>query len=68
MRISDIHYSDMGRSLAACNKEVSYAIDAATTEALGIRRGVVLANEMGFDKIIAESDCLEAMEEVFLQQ
>jgi hypothetical protein len=52
----------MGQFLAACNEQVSYVIDAATTEALAIRRGVALANEMGFDRIIIQSDCLEAIE------
>lgn len=52
----------LGNFLAACSVSVDYALDAATTEALVIRRGLDLANEVGFSRIIIQPDCLVAVE------
>ena len=36
--------------------------DAATAEARGLRDGLLLANEVGCNKIYVEADCLEVIE------
>jgi hypothetical protein len=46
----------------ASNNNVDYAFDAATTEALAIRFGLYLANQLGVNKVLIQSDCLEAVE------
>uniref|UniRef100_A0ACD6ATS5 Uncharacterized protein n=1 Tax=Avena sativa TaxID=4498 RepID=A0ACD6ATS5_AVESA len=53
---------DRGRFIAACNDPVHYAIDANTLEAMAVRRGLALANEVGCPKIIVQSDCLQVIE------
>lgn len=39
-----------------------YAIDAETTEALVIKHGLALANEVGYSRNFIHRDCLEAIE------
>jgi hypothetical protein len=53
---------DRGNFLAASNNMVDHAMDVATTEALEIRYGLYLANQLGVNKVMIQSDFHEAVE------
>jgi hypothetical protein len=51
-----------GNFLAANNNPIDYALDATTSEAMAIRHGMYLANQLGANKLIVQSDCKEMVE------
>jgi ribonuclease HI len=53
---------DKGNFLAANNNPIDYALDATTSEAMAIRHGLYLANQLGANKLIVQSDCKEMIE------
>ncbi|OEL14975.1 hypothetical protein BAE44_0024010 [Dichanthelium oligosanthes] len=53
---------DHGNFVAASSYFIDFALDASTTEAISLRNGLYLANEMGCNKLIIQSDCLEVVE------
>ena len=53
---------DMGIFMAASCGDISFAEDAATTEARALRDGLLLANDLGCNKLYVEADCMEVIE------
>ena len=51
-----------GFFVAASCSNIPFVQDAATAEARGLRDGLLLANEMGCNKICVEGDCMEDIE------
>ena len=51
-----------GFFVAASCSNIPFVQDAATAEARGLRDGLLLANEMGCNKICVEGDCMEVIE------
>jgi hypothetical protein len=50
-----------GQFLAACRVEIEGAIDVATAKAQAVRDGLRLAERIGCNNIIIETDCLEVV-------
>jgi ribonuclease HI len=50
-----------GSFIVGCNRTLPY-IDAPTEEAMALRDGLLLAGQIGCNKIIVESDCLEVVQ------
>jgi hypothetical protein len=53
--------SSKGNFLAASNNKVYFASHAATTEALCLRHGLHLLNQVGWNRIIIQCDCMEVI-------
>ena len=53
---------EAGFFVAASCSDIPFVEDAATAEARGLRDGLLLANEVGCNKIYVEADCLEVIE------
>ena len=53
---------DAGFFLAASCVDIPFVEDAGTAEARGLRDGLLLANDMGCNKIYVEADCMEVIE------
>ena len=51
-----------GVFVAASCSDISFVEDATTAEARGLRDGLLLANEVGCNRICVEADCLEVVE------
>jgi hypothetical protein len=52
----------MGKFMAASSRRVSFAFDAGTTEALALRDGIALANQIGVHRLIIQSDCKDVVD------
>uniref|UniRef100_R7WA11 DUF4220 domain-containing protein n=1 Tax=Aegilops tauschii TaxID=37682 RepID=R7WA11_AEGTA len=52
---------EAGFFVAASCSDIPFVEDAATAEARGLRDDLLLANEVGCNKIYVEADCLETM-------
>ena len=57
-----ILHDDMEIFMAASCGDISFAEDAATTEARALRDGLLLANDLGCNKLYVEADCMEVIE------
>ncbi|OEL25966.1 hypothetical protein BAE44_0013015 [Dichanthelium oligosanthes] len=53
---------DHGNFVATPSYSIDFALDAATAEALALRNGLYLANQMGCNKLVIQSACLEVVE------
>ena len=53
---------NFGVFVAASCSDISFVEDATTAEARGLRDGLLLANEVGCNRICVEADCLEVVE------
>ncbi|KAI4989132.1 hypothetical protein ZWY2020_036449 [Hordeum vulgare] len=53
---------DKGTFLAALCSGIPFADDAGSAEARGLRDGLLLANELGMQKLVVESDCMEVVD------
>ena len=53
---------DRGLFLAASNYGVPFAVDPATTEAQALRDGLLLAGQIGCNRIEVNSDCVEVID------
>ena len=52
----------MGHFLAASCEDIPFVEDAATAEARALRNGLLLANDMGCNKLYVEADCMEVID------
>uniref|UniRef100_A0A8R7R7J1 RNase H type-1 domain-containing protein n=1 Tax=Triticum urartu TaxID=4572 RepID=A0A8R7R7J1_TRIUA len=52
---------DKGGFLAASNEKLEHVSNAASTEAYALRHGLLLAHQMGVNKLVVEADCLEVI-------
>ncbi|XBI06774.1 uncharacterized protein [Aegilops tauschii subsp. strangulata] len=50
-----------GGFVAASSEQLEHVADAGTAEAYALRRGLLLAQELGISKLVVESDCLEVI-------
>ena len=48
--------------LAASNSKLEHVADACTAEAFALRAGLLLASDLGCNKIIVNSDCMQLVE------
>lgn len=46
-----------GKFIAASNRKIEHVLDPATSEALALRDGIKLANQVGYNRLIMQSDC-----------
>jgi hypothetical protein len=53
---------DHGSFAAGSNRTIPYVGDAAMAEATALRDGLILAGNIGCNKIMVESDCIEVVE------
>ena len=53
---------DKGGFLAASNDKLEHVSDAAAAEAYALRHGLLLAQQLGVNKLIVEADCLEVID------
>ena len=51
-----------GSFIAASCSDIRFVEDAATAEARGLRDGLILANDMGCNKLVIEADCMEVIQ------
>uniref|UniRef100_A0A452Y2Q0 RNase H type-1 domain-containing protein n=1 Tax=Aegilops tauschii subsp. strangulata TaxID=200361 RepID=A0A452Y2Q0_AEGTS len=53
---------DMRIFMAASCGDIPFVEDAATAEARALRDGLLLANDLGCNKLYVEADCMEVIE------
>ncbi|KAE8813045.1 hypothetical protein D1007_09808 [Hordeum vulgare] len=53
---------DKGTFMAALCSDIPFADDAVSAEARGLCDGLILANELGLEKLVVESDCIEVVD------
>ncbi|KAE8772661.1 hypothetical protein D1007_55287 [Hordeum vulgare] len=58
--------SDKGVFIASSCSAISFAEDVSSTEARALRDGLILASEVGVQKIIMESDCQDVIDTMLL--
>ncbi|KAE8787288.1 hypothetical protein D1007_38774 [Hordeum vulgare] len=58
--------SDRGVFIAGSCSAISFAEDASSAEARALRDGLILASEVGVQKIIVESDCEDVIDTMLL--
>jgi ribonuclease HI len=51
-----------GMFISGCNRTLPYIADAPTAEAMALRDGLLLAGQIGCNKLMVESDCLEVIQ------
>ena len=51
-----------GSFIAASCSDIRFVEDTATAEARGLRDGLILANDMGCNKLVIEADCMEVIQ------
>jgi ribonuclease HI len=51
-----------GSFIAGCNRSLPHIADAPTAEAMALRDGLLLAGQIGCNKLIVESDCMEVVQ------
>ena len=52
---------EKGGFIAASNEKLKHVADAATAEAYALRHGLVLAQQVGVNKLVVEANCLEVI-------
>ena len=51
-----------GGMIAAANRHISHVVDAPMAEAFALKDGLMLAQHIGGNRIIIQSDCMEVVE------
>ena len=60
--VTSILGDDKGSFIAASNDYIEHVANATMAEAYAPRRGLLLAQQLGIENLIVESDCMEVID------